>query len=158
MLATAVLAMTHASVSAAPHRGYVGTSLGGRLTLAPGSPILGRASVDGAGRWNERWHTGLRISFDLGGDSQIYEAVGELGIVLHASRELDVLLGWRAGYGRFHFNDISIDTYAIGPMAEIFYFASERVQIRFAPFGATAYNGGLWELMIGPEVGVLWSF
>lgn len=95
---------------------------------------------------------------DLGGASQIYEAGAELGIMLHASRELDVLLGWRAGVARFSYTNVSVDTLAIGPMAEIFYLASECIQIRIAPLGVTAYSSGLWELIVGPEVGVVWRF
>lgn len=153
-----LLVATPAAASPMSPPGLVGTSVGGRLTLAFGSPIVGRASVDGGWRWNDRWHTGARIGVDVGTGSRIYEAGGELGIVLHASREIDVLLGWRVGYAHFRFNNVSVDALAVAPLAEIFFLASACIQIRIAPFGMTAYNAGLWELMIGPEVGVVWRF
>ncbi|MFN0250934.1 MAG: hypothetical protein ACKV2T_28935 [Kofleriaceae bacterium] len=158
LLVGLLLAPTHVVASPSSRPAMVGTSLGGRLTLAVGSPILGRASVDGGWRWNERWHAGARIAFELGADSQIYEGGGELGIVLHTSREIDVLLGWRVGYAHFRFNGVSIGALAISPVADIFYLASDCIQIRISPLSATAHHAGLWKLMVGPEVGVVWRF
>src|SRR5687767_219791 len=86
-------------VASAPVRAEPRFSAGGamhaRTALSFGPYAGGSAWV--AACWRERFHVAMRASVGSGGVLVLQELV-EAGMWLHASRHLDVLVGWRAGH------------------------------------------------------------
>jgi len=129
---------------------------GGRVSLISHDEIVGRVAVTGSMRWNDRWHAGLRFSVDANQHTQIYEPSGEVGIWLHASKTIDVLLGWRLGYANFRFDDVVVHAFAAEHIADIVVRMGARTELHVAPFTVQTYYSGLWQLTVGTEVGLAW--
>ena len=162
MLRIAVVAGLLAAPPAAAddHPYALGAELGFRLTLLGGDDILPRLALSGARRWDDRWQTGVRLAYELGsgmpGDVSIAEVSGEVGMWLHLSPRLDLLLGWRAGYASLSLGDIGVRALVIENATELSYHWRPRLEIRFAPAVVTGYRSGLWQVTFGSEVGLAW--
>jgi hypothetical protein len=116
-----------------------------------------------AGRWRDRFHAGVRASGGALGGVRFVQEMAEAGVWLHASRSVDVLLGWRTGHAYLEIDvrdgrPITVHAFAIEPVAELAFRISRRVDVRVAPLHVTGYYVGLWQAAFGPEVGVAWSF
>ena len=74
---------------------------------------------------------------------------------LHASRTIDVVLGWRLGYANFRFDDVVVHAFAAEHLTDIVIRVSG-VELHIEPFTVQAYYSQMWQLTVGTEVGVAW--
>lgn len=157
-LAVAAAAHVAAADPAPPYA--VGVELGARLTILAGDDVLERAVISGARTWDDRWEVGVRATYDVGtgenGDIRIPAIEGEVGMWLHPSPQIDVLLGWRAGYASLRLGAVDVRAAVVETAMEMAYHWRPRLELRIAPALVTGYRSGLWQITIGPELGVAW--
>lgn len=151
----AVCASGGAQASPSP---AIEAAAGGRVSLISGAELLGRVAGSASLRWSERWHAGVRFSADLNRRTQIFEPSGELGLWLHASTAISVLIGWRIGYANFRFEDVIVHAFAAEPIAQIVYPLGARYELHFTPITVQAYLSGVWQFTLGTEVGLAWRW
>lgn len=129
---------------------------GPRFALIEGDDVLGRVAITASRRWQNRWHTAVGIEIDQGAGLTFEQFAGEVGIWLHASNRIDMLLGWRTGYASMDFVFARINALELEPVAELAYHLTPKVDLRFAPAAVSIYRSGMWQVVAGPELGLAW--
>jgi hypothetical protein len=121
----------------------------------PSDSALERAqAIVGVTIWN-RVHVGIGAGIGTGGNASWFaEGFGELGMWLHPSEKLDLLLAWRLGRAHFAIFDMPVNATMGTPVIELRYRLRPRLAIVVEPFETTGYYHGLWEIVIGPQLGV----
>jgi hypothetical protein len=108
----------------------------------------------GATVWH-RLHVGVGAGIGTGTTtSYLVEGFGEAGLWLHASSQIELLLGWRLGGARFSIHGAPTDAVMAEALVELRIHVRRRVDLAVQPFALTGYYGGLWAIMAGPSIGV----
>jgi len=150
-------AVTSVEEAGSPPSPYAITATTGpRLTLLSGSALLGGVDVGASRRFQDRWHAGVRLELEVGSRVFVYEQVAEVGVWLHPSHHLDLLLAWRVGHAYFDFPFANVHALVLAPVVALDYRISRALAIRMVPFAINAYYSGLWQGIVSPEVGVAW--
>ena len=101
-----------------------------------------------ASRRRRRWN---RHSTEA---SYLAEGFGEVGLWLHASSKIELLLGWRLGAARFSIHSTPTDAVMVEALVELRLHLRPRLDLAIQPFALTGYRSGLWAIMAGPSIGV----
>jgi hypothetical protein len=108
----------------------------------------------GATMWH-RLHVGIGGAVGSGGQASfVGEAYGEVGLWLHASANVDLLIGWRLGRARLTIHDMPVTATMTASLFEVRVHLRPRVDLVVAPFTLTGYYSGLWAFLAGPSVGI----
>jgi hypothetical protein len=102
----------------------------------------------------------VAISAGAGGSASlvVHEAAVASGLILHPSRSLDVILGWRAGHARFVVDRMDIHAVAIGPVIRLEYALGARWRIQAEPLSTRGYWARAWGFTVGSRLGVEYAF
>ncbi len=111
--------------------------------------------------WGRRLHTALRLGAGGWGiaSTVVTEETLEIGAQLRPSDSLGLLLGWRVGHAyfkkqQFGFDDTSVSTFAVEPVARLSFALGTRWSLRFMPITLNFYKNRVWALTIGSEIGI----
>ena len=79
------------------------------------------------------------------------EGFAEAGLWLHASPQIELLLGWRLGGARFSIHNAPTDAVMAEALVELRFHLARRIESCRQPFALTGYYGGLGAIMAGPS-------
>jgi hypothetical protein len=107
-----------------------------------------------------RFHVGIGLGAGTGntraafGASRLFvhEELVEAGIVLHPSRTIDLVLGWRVGHAAFWFSGMTVNTMTMSPLLRIDYAYKPRWTIQVEPIILRGYWSSGWGTNLGVQV------
>ena len=104
--------------------------------------------------WN-RLHVGVGAGIGTSTEaSYLAEGFGEVGLWLHASPHIELLIGWRLGGAHFSIHDMPTNAVMAEVLVELRLHVRPRLDLAIQPFAITGYRSGLWAIMAGPSIGV----
>lgn len=149
-----------------------------RLVIAPAGPYLfsleagvgiglfftthGRLSVSFGRRFWDRLE--VEASFMVGVGEQLIPIESSIrsALLLHLSRRLDLLLGWRVGYALFHVTvptgTLWTSSFVLAMVAGLKVAITPAWALRLTPIVATGYWNGVWGFTLEPGVGAAYRF
>lgn len=147
-------------VHAEPRPHALGVTAGARFMQGSTYPEL---AISGSRRWWDRLHLGGRVTVGRGLIATVTREMVELGVVLHPSQRLDVLLAWRVGhaYHRVMFPSgtmIPVHAAVLEPVLELAFRIGAATELRVVPFSIAAHNTGMWLYVFGAELAVARRF
>ncbi|HEY1818011.1 MAG TPA: hypothetical protein VGG74_36965 [Kofleriaceae bacterium] len=156
-LAIAFVLASLGGVAAADDGSLMSTSLDASACVGPipNDGTLERLDASaGATLWH-RLHVGVGAGIGTGTTTTyLAEGFAEAGLWLHASSQIELLLGWRLGGARFSIHDAPTNAVMAEALLELRFHLGRRIDLTVQPFALTGYYGGLWAIMAGPSIGI----
>jgi hypothetical protein len=122
----------------------------GTLAISLGWRLWQRIAIEGA------------LHLGAGSDLQVLEGTLLAGVLLHVSRRIDLMLGWRVGYGVFRVavpnGTLGVGAFVGSAIAELRWTLSPALELRAAPLVGTGYWNDLWGVVIEPSAGIAYRF
>jgi hypothetical protein len=87
----------------------------------------------------------------------VHEELVGLGLVLHASRALDVVVGWRLGHAAFHGDNLDRDVLATTPLLRFDLAIDASWILQLEPLGVRAYWVSGWATSLGAQVALAYK-
>ncbi|HEY3806828.1 MAG TPA: hypothetical protein VGL61_29695 [Kofleriaceae bacterium] len=144
-------------IAAADDGSLVSTSLDASACVGPipNDGTIERLDASaGATLWH-RLHVGAGAGVGTGTTTTyLVEGFAEVGLWLHASKQIELLLGWRLGGARFSIHHAPTDAVMAQALIELRFHLRRRIDLTVQPFALTGYYGGLWAIMAGPSIGI----
>ena len=156
-ISIAVVIACAVGTAAADDGPQLGTALVTSIAIGPIPASSAFEQLDatvGLTAWH-RLHVAVAASIGTGGTADwLATAFGEVGLWLHASPRVDVLLGWRLGHSWFSIRDMPVDATMTATLVQVRLRLRPRVDLMLEPLRITGYYNGLWALIAGPAIGI----
>jgi hypothetical protein len=136
------------------------------LTVAGGIGFFfasyGKVAAFVGRRFWDRLDLELDVTVDFGRDLVGVEAALRIGVLLHVSRRLDVLIAWRTGYAGLRAElpakAIWVDMIHLSVGVELRFLLLPQLDLRVAPIVAAGYWQELWGFTLEPAVSLAYRF